>query len=222
MAKENGKGKEWFGASLAAATGHAAVFPVPLTAALKDVVAPHILKASCRRAETLAAIELATGTEAYHATMAAFFQPGGLGTEGHFSFNTLEHPLQVAFTRACGLPAGSDLSQLHTPAASLAAAAAAAAAASSASTSASPPSASTSTVAGNGTVHTHLTDAKLNGAGAGADAGAGVGALTGSGLAGPAPAPIVAPSDEQEKGTAADDLKDLMMAKLVQQPHLFQ
>jgi hypothetical protein len=173
----------WFGATLAAATDNAAVIPLPFSPKVKEAVTPHLLKASIRRTETLAAIKAATGTEDYERTMGAFFKPGGLGTEGQFAFDTATHRLQEAFKRACGIPDAVDLSQVHTAAATAGAIAAAVGA-----------------------------DPYSEGVAAGGASAAAAPMSAGpSGLGlGPAPHGV------------EDELKDLMMALLVEQPHLFQ
>jgi choline-phosphate cytidylyltransferase len=103
---------QWFGAALAAATNNASSIPTdPFPLYLRQIIEPHIRKATKRREDSLGAIRIATGVSNYDATMQQFQH--GLATEGDFYFDPLEYPLRKSFLQSTGLASDYDLTRLH-------------------------------------------------------------------------------------------------------------
>lgn len=108
------KKPQWFGAAVAAATDNSPSIPTgPFPLWLREVVEPHVSKARKRREAALAAIRLATGPGQYDEVLRQFSAPGGLLTEGEFTFDAALHPLRQAFTSSSGLEPSADLSRIH-------------------------------------------------------------------------------------------------------------
>jgi cytidyltransferase-like protein len=103
---------QWFGAALAAATNNASSIPTdPFPLYLRQIIEPHIRKATKRREDSLGAIRIATGVSTYDATMLQFQR--GLAKEGDFHFDPLVCPLRNSFLQSTGMASDYDLTRLH-------------------------------------------------------------------------------------------------------------
>ena len=103
---------QWFGAALAAATNNASSIPTdPFPLDLRQIIEPHIRKATKRREDSLEAIRIATGVSTYDATMLQFQH--GLVKEANFHFDPAVHPLRDSFLQSTGLASDYDLTKLH-------------------------------------------------------------------------------------------------------------
>ena len=104
--------RQWFGASVALATGNKALLPhSPFPERLREVMKPHIAKASGRRQTALDAIRKATGATQYDVTLAAF--QSGAARETDFEFDSNAHPLRETLLETCGMARDLDLEFLH-------------------------------------------------------------------------------------------------------------
>jgi cytidyltransferase-like protein len=103
---------QWFGATLAAATNHAACIPYdPFPLSLRIAIEPHIEKAVRRRQETLNAVRQATGKDAYDRAMSQFQSHDTL--ENQFTFDPSLYAIRAALLQCGNLPLDTDLAQLH-------------------------------------------------------------------------------------------------------------
>lgn len=103
---------QWFGSSVAAATGNAANIPYdPVPLLIRQIIEPHIRKSTKRREEALRAIRESTGPVDYEKCLTMFKE--GLIREGHLSFDPSRYPLRAALVECGGMCDGTDLSRLH-------------------------------------------------------------------------------------------------------------
>eukprot|EP00521_Asterionellopsis_glacialis_P010177 CAMPEP_0195303040 /NCGR_PEP_ID=MMETSP0707-20130614/32149_1 /TAXON_ID=33640 /ORGANISM="Asterionellopsis glacialis, Strain CCMP134" /LENGTH=400 /DNA_ID=CAMNT_0040366473 /DNA_START=9 /DNA_END=1211 /DNA_ORIENTATION=+ len=103
---------QWFGAAIAAATDNSATIPTdPVPFTLRQVMEPHIRKATSRRDLALHAIRQATGSSTFDKVLSQFKSSGLM--EGDFTFDPDTYPLRDALLRSMGLPEDTDLSRLH-------------------------------------------------------------------------------------------------------------
>ena len=85
---------QWFGAAVARATDNSAsILTDPFPLWLRQVVEPHIRKATTRRDQALDAIRQATGSSTYERTLFQF-KKSGLANEGEFAFDKMLYPLR--------------------------------------------------------------------------------------------------------------------------------
>jgi len=108
----NGINPNWFGASLADATGkspHIKYDPFPLD--LRQSIDMHIRKAAKRRTEALAAVREASRSDIYDSVLSSF---RAFSQEGGFEFDTSKYMLRDHFLKSCKLPEAFDLAMLHT------------------------------------------------------------------------------------------------------------
>ena len=103
---------QWFGSAVASATNNAENIdfdPFPL--ALRQVIEPHIRKATNRRKAILDAIQKATGNSSFDETYDIFLSTSG--KEGSFFFDVDRYPLRSSLLAAGSLAPETDLSRLH-------------------------------------------------------------------------------------------------------------
>eukprot|EP00039_Didymoeca_costata_P021567 m.344866 g.344866 ORF g.344866 m.344866 type:complete len:796 (-) comp25346_c0_seq1:16-2403(-) len=105
---------QWFGATLAECTGHAADIPYdPFPLKLRIAIEPHIQKANKNRDDRINILRTSTGFDKFDDVLKKF-TASELSKEGQFSFDTAKYSLRESFLTAARLPLETDLSKLHT------------------------------------------------------------------------------------------------------------
>lgn len=102
---------KWFGSAFAAATSNAPTIPFdPFPLNLRQVIEPHMRKASKRRTEALGAIREASDIleKEFESILNS-----PVTIEGQFEFDIMEHDLRAALLQCTHLPTNMNLCQLH-------------------------------------------------------------------------------------------------------------
>lgn len=110
--KQQGINPNWFGAALAAATGHSPDIPYdPFPVHLRASIEQHLAKARCKQDAALSAVRCATGPQVYEEVLSEFKRQ--YAQESSFTYNVEERKLRETFLHGCGLSTDFDLSRLH-------------------------------------------------------------------------------------------------------------